>query len=280
LVDDIKDLYRGYGGDKMQMYIELFGKKIPGYGFFIAIGFSIIILYLRYQTYYKDMDFDTGLIALVCALVSGGVGAKVLYWITDPKSFLILFNTDLGFVDRLEYGFAGGLVFLGGLIGAGIGILIFLKIYRNMDPLMVLDLFSISLPILHMFGRLGCFMAGCCYGRETTCSIGISYPQGGLAPYGMKLFPTQLFGAVGNLLIVLLLIALSRKKKKPGRLFALYLILYSIGRFIIEFFRGDEVRGIYYFFSTSQWLSIPIFIVGIIMFFISKEVRSKDKSNA
>jgi len=263
----------------MQMFIELFGKEIPGYGLFIAIGFSMVILYIRYQTYYKDMNFDNGLIALVCALVSGGVGAKILYWITDPKSFLILFNTDLGFFDRLEYSFTGGLVFLGGFIGAVLGILLFLKIYRNMDPLMVLDLFSISLPILHMFGRVGCFMAGCCYGRETTCSIGMSFPQGGLAPHGMKLFPTQLFGAVGNFLIVLLLIALSRKNKKPGRLFALYLILYSIGRFLIEFSRGDEVRGIYYFFSTSQWISIPIFIIGIIMFFISKDARNTSRFN-
>lgn len=261
----------------MQIFIDIFGIKIPGYGLFIAIGFCMVILYLKFQSYYKKMDFDTCLIALVCALVGSGVGGKILYWITDPKSFLILFSTNVSIIDRLEYAFSGGLVFLGGFIGAVLGILLFLKIYKEMNPLMVLDLFSISAPIFHMFGRMGCFMAGCCYGRETTCSIGVSFPEGGLAPYGLKLFPTQLFGVAGNFLILLILILLSRKNETPGRLFALYLVMYSIGRFVIEFFRGDEIRGIYYCFSTSQWLSLLIFIIGIIMFFISS--KAKQKSN-
>lgn len=264
----------------MKMFIDFFGMVIPGYGLFIGIGFIVIVLYLRFQSYYKEMDFDTGLIALVCALVGGAIGAKVLYWITDPESFLILFNRDFGFADRLQYSFTSGLVFLGGFIGGAIGIWIFLKIYKNMKPLMILDLFSISLPLFHMFGRMGCFMAGCCYGRETTSPIGVLFPQGSLAPQGIKLFPTQLFGVVGNFLIVIILFLLSRKNKIPGKLFALYLMMYSIGRFILEFFRGDEARGIYYCFSTSQWISLPIFIIGIVMLFMSYKLHNKSKFTA
>lgn len=267
------------GDYNMQMFIEVFGREIPGYGLFAAIGLTMVILYLRFQKYYEEMDFDAALIALVCAMVGAGIGAKVLYWMTEPESFLIIFNSNIEFIKRLEYAFTSGLVFFGGLIGAGIGIFIFLKTYKNMNALMVLDIFAISIPIIHMFGRMGCFMAGCCYGRETIWPIGITFPQSGLAPHGVKLFPTQLFGVFGNLIIFLILISLSRKNKEPGRLFGLYLIMYSFGRFVIEFFRGDEFRGLYYGFSTSQWLSIPLFGIGLIVILLLPKINVRNKKN-
>lgn len=259
----------------MGMHLEIFGKKVGGYGLFIAIGVTFVILYLKFQKYYKEMDFDASIMAFIYAFLGAGIGAKVLYWVTDPKSFFILFNSNVEFMKRFKYSFASGLVFLGGLIGAGIGIYIFLKLYKKMDALMVFDLFAISITILHMFGRMGCFMAGCCYGTETVCWFGVSFPQGSLAPYGVKLIPTQLLGVFGNLFMFIMLIILSRKNKKPGILFALYLVMYSVGRFIIEFFRGDELRGVYGFLSTSQWLTIPLFMIGLIMIFKFSERNKK-----
>lgn len=246
----------------MKLFFEIFGFKIPAYGLFAAIGLLGILHFLKTQKIYKKLDFDTAMSGLIYAVVPGAVLAKVLFWITDPRSFTILFDSKFNFIDRLRYSFSGGMVYLGGFIGAGIGVWYFIKKYK-LEPLKSLDVFAISMPILQMFGRMGCFFAGCCYGRPTDSFLGVVFPQGGLAPAGIKLFPTQLFGALGNFLIVLVLLIYSSRSKKPGSTLGLYLIMYSIGRFIIEFFRGDEIRGIYFGLSTSQWISIPLLIVGI-----------------
>lgn len=255
----------------MKMFFNVLGAKIPAYGFFIAIGLCFIMLYLRYQKYYKELDFDTALSAMIYALLIGGAGAKILYWITDPSSFMILFNSKYPLLQRIQYSFSGGMVFLGGLIGAGIGVVLFLKKYKHIKPLKLLDMFAISMPILQMFGRVGCFFAGCCYGRVSNSCIAVQFPKGGLAPAGVSVLPTQLFGVIGNFIIVITLLIYSKKNKHPGRIFGLYLIMYSIGRFIFEFFRGDEIRGIYGALSTSQWISIPLLVLGVILFVKAKE---------
>lgn len=250
----------------MHMFIEIGKIKIPGYGLFIAIGLLAVMLYLRLQKYYKGLDFDTSLSAMLYALIIGAIGAKILYWITDPDSFMWIFNGDGPLLKRIQDSLSGGLVFLGGLIGAAIGIFIFLSKNKNIKLLPLLDIFAVGMPILQMFGRVGCFMAGCCYGACTDSEFSVVFPEGGLAPAHVHLYPTQLMGVVGNAIIVITLLLVQRKNKKPGKVFGLYLIMYSIGRFILEFFRGDEIRGIYGPLSTSQWISIPLLIVGIIVF--------------
>lgn len=249
----------------MHMFFDIFGLKIPGYGLSIAIGLCFVMLFLYKQRIYKDLDFDTALTGMMYALVVGGVCAKVLYWITDPDSFMILFDSSIGFVDRLKMAFQGGLVFLGGLIGAIVGMFVFLKQYKNLNPLKTIDIFAIGMPILQMFGRVGCFFAGCCYGKVCEGSpFAVIFPNTGLAPAGVPILPTQIFGVVGNFIIVMTLLIYNRKPRRSGTTLGIYLTMYSIGRFIIEFFRGDEIRGIYYGLSTSQWLSIPILFLGLL----------------
>ena len=111
------------------------------------------------------------------------------------------------------------------------------------------DLIMPSVAIAQGFGRIGCFLAGCCYGRETQSALGVIFPQGSLAPAGVKLLPTQLFSSVGDFLIAGILIWFSSKSKTKGNTGALYLLLYGIGRFGIEFLRNDE-RGIVGLLST------------------------------
>lgn len=261
----------------MNLLINFFGIEIPGYGLFIALGFIAVILYLSIQNYYKDIDFEMGLIILAIAVLSGGLAAKILYWITAPADFLILFDTKIELANRINYAFTSGFVFIGGLVGALIGILLFLKQFKELNKLMVFDLFAIAMPLFHTFGRIGCYMAGCCYGSQTSCPIGITFPSESLAPAGISLFPTQLISAFGNFMITVILISLSRKNKEPGKLFALYLIFYSIGRIIIEFYRGDEIRGIYYGLSTSQWLGLPILIFGLLIYY-NIRIRKRNKN--
>lgn len=264
----------------MHMFFDIFGLKIPGYGLSIAIGLCFVMLFLYKQKIYKDLDFDTGLSAMIYAILVGGICAKVLYWITDPDSFMILFDNSVNFIDRLKMAFQGGLVFLGGLIGAIIGMYIFLKKNKQLDPLRTIDIFAIGMPILQMFGRVGCFFAGCCYGKVCYDSqFSIIFPDTGLAPAGVPLVPTQLFGVIGNFILIMILLIYNRKPRKKGTTLGIYLTLYAIGRFIIEFFRGDEIRGIYFGLSTSQWISVPILLLGLYFLFIRGGKIEEDTIN-
>lgn len=117
-----------------------------------------------------------------------------------------------------------------------------------------------SVLLFHMFGRLGCFFAGCCYGREA--NWGVVFMHSLNAPNGVPLIPVQLFEAAFNLLMLVAILIIRPERKRQGLLLPLYLIAYAIGRFILEFFRGDMGRGIF-LFSTSQWISLFVLPIGI-----------------
>lgn len=183
----------------------------------------------------------------------------------------------------------GGFVLYGGIIGGFLSATIFI-IKKKMNFLKILD---ISAPVLALgvgIGRIGCFMAGCCFGKCTSSFLGVSFPSGSPAfrkhlelypelmhnhSHSLSVIPTQLFSSGANFIVFLYLYFLLRKKKKyNGQLFIQFLVLYSIFRFIIEFFRGDD-RGSLLFFSTSQWISIVVVILSIIARFIIKNLNNK-----
>ena len=93
-------------------------------------------------------------------------------------------------------------------------------------------------------GRLGCFFAGCCYGRETDSWFSITFTHSDFAPNGVKLLPTQLMSSAGDFLICGLLLLYAGRKPKEGQVAAGYMVLYGIGRFIIEFFRNDDIGSV------------------------------------
>jgi phosphatidylglycerol:prolipoprotein diacylglycerol transferase len=169
----------------------------------------------------------------------------------------------------------GGLVFYGGFIGAIILILIYSK--RRRTPLLqYIDLIAPILPIGHAIGRIGCLLGGCCYGIEVAHShpLAIIYPENSLsAPPGVPLLAMPLIESCCNLLIAGILFISGRKIRTPGRVTALYLLLYAPVRFILEFFRGDEVRGVYRGISTSQIISILLFAGGAVFFFIAPKLK-------
>ena len=130
-----------------------------------------------------------------------------------------------------------------------------------------------SISMAQGFGRIGCFLAGCCYGRETTSRFGVVFPEGGLAPAGVKLIPTQLISSAGDFLIMIVLLLYYRKNKKdgtPGNVGFLYMLLYGVGRFLVEFLRNDN-RGGAWMFSTSQWISMVILAGGIVLYLVNKK---------
>jgi phosphatidylglycerol:prolipoprotein diacylglycerol transferase len=166
----------------------------------------------------------------------------------------------------------GGLVFFGGLI-AGMIVGIWYVRRHKMPVLLMCDVFAPAIAIGHAIGRVGCFLAGCCYGRvvDHPAWYSIIFPTNprSFAPTGIALYPTQLMEVVGELVIFSILIVQRRFKRFDGQIMATYLILYSILRSFNEYYRGDADRGfvIEPWLSTSQFVSIILFIAGLTLYF-------------
>ena len=157
---------------------------------------------------------------------------------------------------------SGGGVFYGGLIGGLAAAFIYIRKYK-LDPWDVTDILVPSVLLFHAFGRMGCFFAGCCHGRPADWGIVFERSLACCAN-GVSLIPVQLFEAGFNLLVMTALLAIRPERKYPGILLPLYLILYAVGRFALEFFRGDAGRGIV-LLSTSQWISVLILPTAIVL---------------
>jgi phosphatidylglycerol:prolipoprotein diacylglycerol transferase len=135
-----------------------------------------------------------------------------------------------------------------------------------MDFPAYLDLMIPSVALAQGFGRIGCFLAGCCYGKETDGLLGVTFTQSNFAPNNVRLFPSQLVMSAGDFVIAAILLMYAKKERPKGKTSALYLMLYSVGRFFVEFTRNDN-RGTVGVLSTSQFIGIFIFIIGAALFF-------------
>jgi phosphatidylglycerol:prolipoprotein diacylglycerol transferase len=207
---------------------------------------------------------DLGIYIIIAALV----GAKLMliavdfqYFRNQPRELLSLVR-------------AGG-VFYGGLIAAFFVTVVLVRRYQL--PLWTTgDMIAPGIALGHIVGRFGCLLAGCCYGRPTDVAWAITFRDPVAAanvgtPLQIPLHPTQLYDAGAELLILIVLLVSERRGRGfAGRTFWLYMLLYAISRFIIEFFRGDE-RGTVFSMSTSQFVSIIIVPVSLIMLWVLKK---------
>lgn len=248
----------------MLPYIDLFGIKIPSYGLFAVIGAAAAVLFVWLSTRKRTNINRVQLVNIpVVAVLGAFVGAHILYAVTQMHYLAFVVQSPEKVFASWELFFGwfgivfGGMVFYGGLIGGLLAALIYCKAMK-LDFMFYADIYAPAIPLFHAFGRIGCFLGGCCYGIE--CHFGVMYN-------GVERFPVQIIECVCNLLLVRFLFYLSKKNLKKGTLLALYLIIYPVIRFTLEFFRGDEIRGFMLSLSTSQWISIALFIVGIIMMF-------------
>jgi phosphatidylglycerol:prolipoprotein diacylglycerol transferase len=192
-------------------------------------------------------------------LIASILGGRLLYVVVEYKYFLA--NP----IEMLKF-WKGGLVYYGGLIAAvGVGWLCMKKF--QLPFWKTADVLAPSIAIGQAIGRWGCFFAGCCYGVRTDMPWGITFTNpDSLAPLGVPLHPTQIYLSLNALLIFGVLLWVQKRKRFDGQVLLTYGILYSIGRFIIEFFRGDD-RGyaIPDTLSTSQF--IGLFILGLSILF-------------
>ncbi|MEN6316477.1 MAG: prolipoprotein diacylglyceryl transferase [Clostridiaceae bacterium] len=244
------------------MYNEIFKIgfiSIHGYGLMIGIGILCALVIAGKRAKKKGLDADFVYSLGIVSLVFGFIGAKLLYCIVEINAFLN---------DPMRILSGSGFVLYGGIIGGILAAMIYCK-FKRVSFLQYFDLTVPSVALAQGFGRIGCFLAGCCYGRETDSAIGIVFHNSPIAPNGVKLIPTQLFSSAGDFLIAVVLLVYARKDRKTGKVGALYLILYSMGRFIIEFFRNDY-RGSIGILSTSQFISLIILVIGSLMFFMKE----------
>ena len=195
-------------------------------------------------------------------LVSGIIGARVDYVTTYWKQEFA--DQPFSEVFMVQH---GGLVFYGGLIGAIIGSTTYL-IWKKQPVWKIADILAPSIALGSVFGRIGCLLNGCCYGRACDLPWAIHFPANHETG-GVGVHPTEIYDALLNLILYMGLAWLFRHKKFDGQIFALYLIGYAICRSIVECFRGDYPpdhihAGI---FTSAQLLSLPIFIAGVALAF-------------
>ena len=250
--------------------INVFGKEIGTYTIMALIGSLIAGYYACKNIKEKKLDDNDLIIFLLVCAIGVLLGSHILYGITNfEKLSIIVMHLDrIKNIDDFLFvvtDIFGGSVFYGGLIGGILVGLIYGKIKKR--PIRdYADVMAPAIPLFHTFGRIGCFLGGCCYGIKS--HIGIYYNNS----YYLKdvevatRFPVQLVESVCNFILFLVLNRLYKKEKFKGSLLLVYLMNYSVIRFILEFFRGDEYRGFLFGLSTSQIVSIGLFIISLILF--------------
>ena len=273
------------------------------YGIFIGIGFlASFCLLLKLKAYAKlttDQVYNISMIALF----TGVIGARIFYVVQFWDQFrgrgiLAILNVH-----------EGGLVFYGGFILAFIAECLYAKWptvrrllglkekkladgsepQKNISILALLDILGPAMALAHAFGRVSCFMQGCCFGKPAPQGfpLAVSFPVGSPAAYrypsllssgSEPVFPVQLFESAGNVLMCLILLFLLRKRKYAGTIGGIYLILYGVMRFLIEFMRGDHTDSILGL-TPSQFIAVAIAIPGgIIVYLTARKLgRKQDK---
>ncbi|MDH4163154.1 MAG: prolipoprotein diacylglyceryl transferase [Nitrospirota bacterium] len=230
------------------------------YGLMIGIGFLVSILLASRKAKKEGIDPDRIMDMGVYLLLAAIVGSRLLYVLVNLQEFR------QNPLDAFAI-WKGGLVFYGGLIGA-VGTGLWYVRHHNLPMWKTADIVAPYIALGHMFGRFGCFFAGCCYGAPCASSVCITFADPrSLAPLGVPVYPTQLFEAGGEFMNFILLLMLYRHKKFDGQIFWFYPALYSILRFMVEFFRGDAARGVYFggYISTSQIISVLSFGISLFM---------------
>jgi len=235
--------------------IKIGPMTIHTYGFLIAIGFLTALWLALRQARKQDISTDRLTDLAFYCLLSAIIGSRLFFILTNWGYYR---SHPVDMVKIWE----GGLVFYGGLICAIPTALWYIR--RSGLPLwQTFDVVAPSIAIGHAIGRLGCFCAGCCYGKPATglpWSVIFSDPNT-LAIRGVPLHPSQIYEAGGEFLNFLLLVFFRKRQSFDGQIFWLYVMNYSVIRSIVEIFRGDEVRGfIMPGVSISQGISFLLFI--------------------
>lgn len=239
------------------------GFTIYSYGVLLAASYLLGLQFALIRARRRGLDGQRVMDLGIWIIVSALVGAKLLLFVVDFKQFT------RNPADLLGLARSGG-VFYGGLIAAVTVAFIYLR--RHRLPLWTTtDVFAPGIALGHVVGRMGCLLAGCCFGKPTSLPWAITFTNPAAAanvgtPLGVPLHPTQLYEAGAELLILAFLLVWERRGHGfPGRTFWSYMLLYGVTRFVIEFYRGDSRGMVFDALSTSQFVSVILVPLSIVM---------------
>ena len=231
---------------------------IYSYGLMIAIGVLMSYWFIIRRVKKFKIDKDELSSMFIWAMIAGFVGGKVFYFLEDLSKYtaepkLMLQNLS-----------GGGFVFYGSVLFV-IPVIIFWLKKKRIPIRPFLDIVAFVGPIIQCFGRVGCFLAGCCHGKVCDNVLGVTFthPDSLANPKNIPLYPTQLFDIGINVIILITLFAIEKRKQFAGQLMIVYMAMYAVGRSINEIYRGDEERGFLFngLLSHSQFIAICILIV-------------------
>ena len=261
---------------------NIFGKSIHFYGVCIALGFICATLVMLYKRNRAGMTADQIFDLAIIALFTGIIGARLLHVIQNWES-----GNGLLWIFRIDQ---GGLVFYGGFLLAITCCCIYARKKKISMPAL-LDVTSPAIAIGHAFGRIGCFLQGCCFGKAAPADAWYAvrypyHPESSIDPrmilpdgYTQALYPTQIWESLANFILCGVLLLLCKKLRRPGQIAGVYLITYAVIRFILEFFRGDNpelMLGLTTSQNIALFLMIPIGSILLVMAKEKKELELKD----
>lgn len=222
--------------------------SLPAYSVFACIGLLFMMLFLYAKTQQIGISFPRFLLLVGAMAMGVGIGSKALFALTQIPEFLK--EPTLRNLGKIIW--TSGFVFYGGLFGAILAVKFYAKVFR-LNGRSFLDQIAPVFPLFHFWGRIGCFFAGCCYGKPADWGIAMQQTP------DVPRIPIQLIEA-GCLLVIFAGLLLLQHRKGHAFALRIYLISYAVCRFALEFFRGDELRGIWLGLSTSQWISLAIIL--------------------
>lgn len=243
----------------MLPYIILFDKQIPLYGlcFYGGILLAALVAVLICQK--RNIERFDVVCSAIYTMIGAMLGSKLLFIAVSWKQII---EMHLSFMDVLK----GGFVFYGGLLGGILGLFIYCKQFQ-LSFAKFGDMYVAVLPLGHALGRVGCFFAGCCYGIPHDGLFSHTYIAAyGNTPLGVPLLPIQLIESILLLIVFGLgMLIYHRKQVYDFDQCLYYLMAYPLIRFVLEFWRGDVERGSMWVFSTSQWISLILLAVAVLL---------------
>ncbi len=230
------------------------------YGIMIAVGllfaFWVVDFYgkkLRMSEKFIDFVFYTSIVAIIFGFFGASVFQSLYDYIENPEA---------------GFKFGSDITFLGGIIsGTALFLIVYFVVRKKYDDKLIdmLSVFPCAITVAHAFGRIGCFFAGCCYGKETDFFLAVKFPK---LPYPVH--PTQLYEAA-FLFLIFGVFSYLVLKKKDRYVMCYYLVSYGVFRFMIEYLRDDHRGSLVAGMSPSQFWSVLMVVGGIILYFLLKK---------
>jgi phosphatidylglycerol---prolipoprotein diacylglyceryl transferase len=237
-------------------FIRLGPLDIHTYGVFVAIGFIVGLAVATRRARHEGIDPERITDLGAWLIIAGMLGGKLFHIIFFWDDFLYGWRQEG--VRSLREGF----VFYGGFIVASLTAVAYTTV-KKLPFFRVVDIFAPSLALGHAFGRLGCFFNGCCYGKPCSLPWAVTFPPPHVMA-GIPVHPTEIYEALGNLVIFAGLSAVYRHKRADGQIFWLYVLSYGILRFVVEFFRGDYATYYFGVLTLGQLVAMVMIVVAAV----------------